>query len=242
MEETFENRPLLDRDFLRTLQKRKNLPSLIHLTLHLGAFALCIGLSVYTSPFPLAAVFAAGLLGAVWTTLFAPFHECAHQTAFRSCRLNTIGAWLTGILKRPGTCRRCHLCQLADHAAGVGLYGRRFVAAAAQSSTDVPTCVLGDLARGIGATLRRYRSADKVHLGVPRSGIGMGRSGGPSVVRGARCWMGTSGADPVPRLSGDLADGGAYRFASPRKHPGPHAHHAHFGVRELVAVEYELSR
>ena len=97
MEETFENQPLLDRDILRALQKRENIRSLIHLALQLGAFALCIGLVVYASPFPVVAACAAILLGAVWATLFAPFHECTHQTAFRSRRLDTIGAWLTGI-------------------------------------------------------------------------------------------------------------------------------------------------
>ena len=97
MEEAFENRPLLDRNTLRTLQKRHDLPSLIHLALQLAAFALCIGLVVYASPSPMAGACAAVLLGAVWATLFAPFHECTHQTAFRSRRLDTIGAWLTGI-------------------------------------------------------------------------------------------------------------------------------------------------
>lgn len=97
MEESFEYRPLLDRDTLRTLQRRQDLPSLIHLVLHLAAFALGIGFVVYVSPFPLVAVSAAVLLGAVWTTLFAPFHECIHQTAFRSRRLNAVGTWLTGV-------------------------------------------------------------------------------------------------------------------------------------------------
>ncbi len=97
MDESFESRPLLDREALRTLQRRQNLPSSIHLTLHLGAFALGIGLLVYVSPIPFAAFFAAILLGAVWATLFAPFHECTHLTAFRSRRLDAIGAWLTGI-------------------------------------------------------------------------------------------------------------------------------------------------
>jgi fatty acid desaturase len=97
MEQSFEYRPLLDRDTLRALQKRQDLPSLIHLALQLGAFALSIGLVVHASSFPLAALLAAALLGAVWTTLFAPFHECTHQTAFRTRGLNAIGAWLTGI-------------------------------------------------------------------------------------------------------------------------------------------------
>ncbi len=97
MEESFETRPLLDRDILRTLQKRQNLPSLIHLSLQLAAFSACVALVVYVSSSHLAAFVSAILLGAVWTTLFAPFHECTHQTAFRSRRLDCIGAWLTGI-------------------------------------------------------------------------------------------------------------------------------------------------
>jgi hypothetical protein len=44
MDENFEYRPLLDRDTLRILQQRQDVPSLIHLTLHLGTFALCMGL------------------------------------------------------------------------------------------------------------------------------------------------------------------------------------------------------
>jgi fatty acid desaturase len=97
MEESFEHRSLLDRDILRALQKRQDLPSVIHLTVQLVAFVLSIGLVIYLSSFSLAALLAATLLGAIWTTLFAPFHECMHQTAFRTRRLNAIGAWLTGI-------------------------------------------------------------------------------------------------------------------------------------------------
>ena len=97
MEESFEYRPLLDRDTLRNLQQRQDLVSLIHLALQLTAFAAGIGLVVYASPRPLLAIPAAVLLGTAWTTLFAPFHECTHQTAFRSSRLNAVGTWLTGI-------------------------------------------------------------------------------------------------------------------------------------------------
>jgi fatty acid desaturase len=97
MEESFEQRPLLDRDLLRSLQKREDLPSLIHLALHLGAFLLLIALVVWLSPRPLAAFLASIMLGAVWASLFAPFHEFTHQTPFKSRRLNFIGAWLTGV-------------------------------------------------------------------------------------------------------------------------------------------------
>jgi fatty acid desaturase len=70
---------------------------LIRLALHLSAFVLCIGLVVVSSPYLIVAALFAVLLTAVWATLFAPFHECTHQTAFRSRRLNALGTWLTGI-------------------------------------------------------------------------------------------------------------------------------------------------
>jgi fatty acid desaturase len=97
MDESFEYRPLLARDTLRSLQQRQDLPSLIRLTLQLSAFVLCGGLVVSASSFPLVAALFTILLAAIWATLFAPFHECTHQTAFRSRRLNAIGTWLTGI-------------------------------------------------------------------------------------------------------------------------------------------------
>lgn len=97
MEESFEHCPLLDRDTLRNLQQRQDTPSLIHMTLHLGAFAAAVAFVIFVSPFPLLAIPASVMLGAVWATLFAPFHECTHQTAFRSRRLNAISAWLTGV-------------------------------------------------------------------------------------------------------------------------------------------------
>src|SRR5215204_2649752 len=97
MDETFEQRPLLDRDTLRSLQQREDTSSLRRLTLQLSAFVLGCGLVVVVSPFPVMAAFVTIVLAAIWATLFAPFHECTHQTAFCSRRFNAIGAWLTGI-------------------------------------------------------------------------------------------------------------------------------------------------
>lgn len=105
MDESFEHRPLPTRDLLRSLQQWQDIPSLVRLTLHLGAFVLCGGLVVFAASFPLATALFTILLAAICATLFAPFHECTHQTAFRSRRLNTIGTWLTGIPF--GTARLC---------------------------------------------------------------------------------------------------------------------------------------
>ena len=98
MNETFENRPLLDRDLLRSLQKRQDLPSVIRLSLHLSAFLLCAYAVLLVTPHShFAAFLLSVVLGAIWASLFGPFHECTHQTAFKSQWLNTLGGWLTGI-------------------------------------------------------------------------------------------------------------------------------------------------
>src|SRR5262245_34889654 len=97
MDESFESRPLLTRETLRALQQRRDAPSVLRLTLQLGAFLCGVVWVIYSAPVPLGAAVAAVVLGAMWATLFAPFHECTHLTAFRSRRLNALGAWLSGI-------------------------------------------------------------------------------------------------------------------------------------------------
>lgn len=98
MNESFDMRPLLERETLKSLQQRQNVSSLIRLTLQLGAFLLCAGSVILSASFPVVAACFTVVLGGIWASLFAPFHECAHLTAFRSRRLNTIGGWLSGIL------------------------------------------------------------------------------------------------------------------------------------------------
>jgi fatty acid desaturase len=97
MDESFEYRELLARDDLKTLQQRQDMPSLVRLTLQLCAFGLVGVLVVLVSSFSLVAAICTIILAAIWATLFAPFHECTHSTAFRSRYLNTIGTWLSGI-------------------------------------------------------------------------------------------------------------------------------------------------
>ncbi len=97
MDEQFEHRPLIARDTLRSLQQRQDAISLLHLTLHLGAFLLGIVLVVMSADVSVLAFICTVMLAAVWATLFAPFHECTHQTAFQSRQLNVVGTWLTGI-------------------------------------------------------------------------------------------------------------------------------------------------
>ncbi len=97
MEEDFEPRKLLDRQTLGALQQRRDGPTLIRLVLHLGAFVLAIVLVIAAADVPLLAFCGAVALAAIWATLFAPFHECTHNTAFKTRKLNTLGAWLSGI-------------------------------------------------------------------------------------------------------------------------------------------------
>lgn len=97
MEETFEQRPLLDAGTLRALQARADLPSALRLALHLGSFAALIALVLRVHAAPIAALAASVLLAWVWSALFAPFHECTHRTAFRGRRANALGAWLTAV-------------------------------------------------------------------------------------------------------------------------------------------------
>lgn len=52
MDETFEQRPLLDRGTLRSLQQREDISSFMRLTLQLGAFMLGGWFVVVVSPSP----------------------------------------------------------------------------------------------------------------------------------------------------------------------------------------------
>lgn len=97
MDEQFETRPIIEINELRNLQQREDLPSLIRLTIHLAVFVallILVGKNSYSAPAMLLLSIA---LAWVWSAIFAPFHECTHQTAFRSPALNKFGTWLTGI-------------------------------------------------------------------------------------------------------------------------------------------------
>ena len=97
MNESFEHRPLLNRETLHSLQQRQDHLSLVRLALQFGAFVVCILAVIMTTTIPVLAFVFTVLLAAIWATLFAPFHECTHLTAFQSRHLNTFGAWLTGV-------------------------------------------------------------------------------------------------------------------------------------------------
>jgi len=97
MEEQFETRTLIPPAALKPLLARRTWPSVIRLTLHLLAFAgFGIALTLNATR-PWLALPLAVALAWVWSSLFAPFHECTHRTAFRSPAGNRMGAWITGI-------------------------------------------------------------------------------------------------------------------------------------------------
>lgn len=97
MEESFETRPILAIEKLRALQERDDLSSLLRLTTHLFLFVALIALIVRFHNAPLFALLLSLALSWVWCGLFAPFHECTHQTAFKTKKLNDIGVWLSGV-------------------------------------------------------------------------------------------------------------------------------------------------
>ena len=96
VDESFEERPLIDRSTLHALQQRDDAATLLRLTLHLGALASTV-VVLGSGVLPLwLALPAFVVLAALLATIFAPFHECTHRTAFASRRHNLIGAWITG--------------------------------------------------------------------------------------------------------------------------------------------------
>ena len=97
MDHTFERRPLLDQGSLERLRERRDAPSIVRMTLHVGAVVFCAGLLVRFSDTTIVAIPVMVLLAQIVAPLFAPFHECAHRTAFRTGLLNDIGAWLAGV-------------------------------------------------------------------------------------------------------------------------------------------------
>lgn len=100
LEHSFEQAPVKPTDIvpperLSALLQRRNLPGLIFLAGHAAAtlftgylVALALG-TWWLAPALLAH-------GAVVVHWFAPFHECAHGTAFRSAWLNRAIGWITG--------------------------------------------------------------------------------------------------------------------------------------------------
>lgn len=90
-------RKLVPADALKRLARRSDRPGLIFLAMHLSALA-ATGLLVHLAS-------GTGWLwpamlphGIVIVHLFAPFHETAHSTAFRSRRLNETVYWASGLV------------------------------------------------------------------------------------------------------------------------------------------------
>ncbi len=98
MQEQFEHRPLLALEALRALQSRDDRASATRLALHVGAL---LGLAALTQRWhaqPWLALPVSIMLAVAWAGIFAPFHECTHETAFATRRWNRLGTQLTGLL------------------------------------------------------------------------------------------------------------------------------------------------
>ena len=98
MDEQFETRPLIDRDTLHSLQRRRGVVSALKLAVHLGVIVLLTAvLATGWLPIWVSLVVVVALAGAM-ATAFAPFHEATHRSLFTSRRANLITTWITGTL------------------------------------------------------------------------------------------------------------------------------------------------
>ena len=93
---SFPNR-LITSAQLRLLNQRSDIKGTIQLVSHLAMIAVAAKSVVYCSQsmWLLPAVLA---LAIAQIALFAPMHECSHQTAFRSLWLNKAVCWATGLV------------------------------------------------------------------------------------------------------------------------------------------------
>jgi fatty acid desaturase len=90
------NLRLLDGETLRGLSRRSDGAGLLRLAVHLGAIGLGASLvqAALGSPWLAPAMLLQGLF---LVSLFAPIHECIHETAFRSRRLSRAVGWLVAL-------------------------------------------------------------------------------------------------------------------------------------------------
>lgn len=98
MKVNFDPKQLVDRQTLQGLMTRSNGPALIrligHMALFLGSFAALA--YVGDQPWHLRAPLILWV-GFLLFSLYAPFHEATHGTAFVSKRANLAVAWMTGV-------------------------------------------------------------------------------------------------------------------------------------------------
>ena len=97
MNSIFDQRSLIDRGTLKQLMQRSDRPSLFKLLFHFALFVGCIVVFATVQLPWLAFVPMLLFFGFITFSLYAPFHECTHETAFSTPWLNTFGAWITGV-------------------------------------------------------------------------------------------------------------------------------------------------
>ena len=92
-----EVREWLGRSELNRLMRRRDGPALMMTAVHFGLLGMT-GFLVYSAGGTGWAVPATILHGIVLVHLFSPYHECSHNTAFRTGWLNTALGWCTGLI------------------------------------------------------------------------------------------------------------------------------------------------
>ena len=96
MDDTYAPGDLIDTELIDALRVRDDRHSGVRITIHLLAVVAATSCAVlFDSLFM--SLLSIGFLAFFVATLFAPFHECTHGTAFASRRLNNWLAYLCGI-------------------------------------------------------------------------------------------------------------------------------------------------
>lgn len=96
MDDTYASADLIRAEVLNALRARDDRHSGVRITIHLLAVVTAISCAVVLDSV-LMRILSTGLLAFFMATLFAPFHECTHGTAFASRRLNDRVAYLCAI-------------------------------------------------------------------------------------------------------------------------------------------------
>ena len=96
MDEDFDKQKLITPEALQELRQLSDAATVVRLLVHCGVLGAAIALAVAAHG-SLWVVPATVLLAALIASMFAPFHECTHTTAFATPVLNRVGVWIGGL-------------------------------------------------------------------------------------------------------------------------------------------------
>ena len=110
MQEHFDHRKIVDRTSLKDYRRKEDTQSLKRLVIHLSLFFGCFALLATVVLPSIMLIPTLLFFGFLVFSLYAPFHETTHETAFKSKKANLAVAWITGIIYgySPGVHRAFH--------------------------------------------------------------------------------------------------------------------------------------